>query len=130
MDKTIYIVTQGSYSDYHIVSVFSTRALAEKFIELQPTESHYDKLEIEEYWIDRSKKQIKSGTQMYYITMHRDGTSEVELADFGDEKIDLVKMYRQTEVVLRCRVYAKSEAHAVKIANEKRAQLIASGEWE
>jgi hypothetical protein len=31
---------------------------------------------------------------------------------------------------LQADVWAKNEQHAVKIVNEKRAQMIANGEWE
>ena len=128
--KTIYIVTQGSYSDYHIVSVFSTRELAEKFIELQPPPG-YDEYEIEEYYLDQNVKQIKSGLRLYKVTMKRDGESSADLAQYDEEYMMLKQLWWGVrEVILDCHVYAKDERHAVKIANEKRAQMIASGEWE
>lgn len=52
---TIYIVTQGSYSSYHIEECFSSRELAEKYIEelRKAKESLWlDTPDIEEYELD------------------------------------------------------------------------------
>ena len=47
--KTIYILTEGSYSDYMIVATFSTRELAEE------AQKHCPNSEIEEYELDALK---------------------------------------------------------------------------
>jgi hypothetical protein len=47
--KTIYILTEGSYSDYHIVATFSTKELAEE------AKKHCPYSEIEEYELDALK---------------------------------------------------------------------------
>ena len=44
--KTVYILTEGSYSDYHIVATFSTKELAEE------AKKHCPYSEIEEYELD------------------------------------------------------------------------------
>jgi hypothetical protein len=44
--KTIYILTEGDYSDYHIVATFSTKKLAEE------AKKHCPYSEIEEYELD------------------------------------------------------------------------------
>jgi hypothetical protein len=52
---TIYIVTQGSYSSYHIEECFSSRELAEKYIEeLRKAKEDFwfDAPDIEEYELD------------------------------------------------------------------------------
>ena len=46
MTNTIYVLTEGSYSDYHIIGVYSTKELAEK------AEFLYPDSEIEEYSLD------------------------------------------------------------------------------
>lgn len=46
MTNTIYVLTEGSYSDYHIIGVYSTKELAEKAEFLYPCS------EIEEYSLD------------------------------------------------------------------------------
>lgn len=51
---TIYIVTQGSYSDYHIEECFSTKELAKKYIEELRKEEDcwFEEPHIEEYELD------------------------------------------------------------------------------
>lgn len=44
--KTVYILTEGDYSDYHIVGVYSTKELAEK------AQFVYKDSQIEEYALD------------------------------------------------------------------------------
>jgi hypothetical protein len=59
---TLYVVTSGTYSDYHIEGVFSTRELAEK-------------------WIDEVR--VKRGTS-YWYNAHND-IEEYELDKFVEE---------------------------------------------
>lgn len=51
---TIYIVTQGSYSNYHIEECFSTKELAKKYIEELRKEEDcwFEEPNIEEYELD------------------------------------------------------------------------------
>ena len=49
---TIYVVTQGEYSDYGIDEMFSTKALAERYINGDPG------LRIEEYELDKELEKI------------------------------------------------------------------------
>lgn len=44
--KTIYILTEGDYSDYHIVATYSTKELAEE------AQNHCPNSDIEEYELD------------------------------------------------------------------------------
>ena len=44
--KTVYILTEGEYSDYHIVATFSTKELAEEAL------NHCPNSDIEEYELD------------------------------------------------------------------------------
>lgn len=59
---TIYLVTSGSYSDYHVDAVFSTRELAEAF-HAKHSKAHGDTNDIEEMPLDdpeRVAAQIRS----------------------------------------------------------------------
>jgi len=51
----VYVITQGSYSDYHIVGVKLTREEAERVVALANDEDCYDYAEIEEYDTDDIK---------------------------------------------------------------------------
>ena len=119
----IYVVTDGDYSDYMIHGVFSTLEKAEIF-------KKYSKLDyIEVYELDDMQGIELNGYFKYDVYMDVDGNSEIELPD-QRESIDRdIKPYGDGKRMV-FEVKAKNEKHAVKIANEKRVQLIANGEWE
>ena len=59
MEKKIYIVTSGEYSDYHIDAVFSTKELADDYIQQNGID-----YEIEEYNID---EEIDRNTKLWRV---------------------------------------------------------------
>lgn len=141
----VYVVTEGEYSSYHIVGVFSSQEKAEKFLEFQ-RHSDYDEWEIEEYEIDIFEPQVKKGLRFYHVVMDQDGNSRVELQnwpehdseyqgernwlmDERDRPLETFGRRNTGRALLRVYTFAKDEQHAVKIANEKRAQKIVSNEW-
>ena len=125
----IYIVTSGNYSDYSIRSVFSTEEKAQAYVNVL---EHYEVIDfsIEEHDVDEEAFELRDGYEQYRVWMRRD----------GDASAILVPPYKQ-EIGLRLHesprgtftlygiVWAKSEQHAVKIANEQRSALIASNQW-
>lgn len=140
---TVYIVTHGEYSDYWIVGAFSTEEKAQEYIDAfknnkQRNYMYGDFNEIEEYDLDELDKctiMTKQGNKFYCVYMYRNGDAEV--SDKYPEPIDefeLIKppkgMYADNRWYIRLTLWAKSPEHAVKIVNEKRAQLIANGEWD
>lgn len=138
--KTIYAVNSGSYSDYRIVALFSTAERAREFM-AAVKDSDYN--EIEEFELDPNTADlIRRGYSPWLVHMLRDGTTErvvrqepevYEVTNIGH------RIWRRTEApaykgkgipdCLISTVWAKSAEGAVKIANEHRAQMIASGEW-
>ena len=48
----IYVLTQGNYSDYHIIGVFTDKEKADRMKELTATDDEYDHSEIEEFESD------------------------------------------------------------------------------
>lgn len=138
--KKIYAVNSGSYSDYRIVALFSAPELAQEFMAAVP-DSGYN--EIEEFELDpETADLIRRGYSIWTVHMLRDGGTErvtrnnpeiYEVTNVGH------RIWRRTQApayvgkgipdILTSRVWAKSETQAVKIVNEHRAQMIASGEW-
>ena len=51
---TAYIVTEGSYSDYHICAVFSSKEQAQHYIDMHSLFDAYSDYDIEEYEIDET----------------------------------------------------------------------------
>ncbi len=124
MDK-VYIVTQGSYSDYRIVGVFDTKERAELFIE-----SFYGRIEV--YDLNPHEEKLSNGYKSYRVYMDEKGSTEEYGVSVGNGKSDdcWFADYNQVDgVVIVCNVWAKDEKHAIKITNEKRIQHIANNTW-
>lgn len=131
MAKTIYAVTSGSYSSYRVVALFSTREKAEDY-KATVLKDEYDS-GIEEYQLDPDTTDLlRRGYSVWRVTMLRDGSTErVDRSDNGSYDVQDAPSFRIWDrTVLAASVWAKSEKAAVKIANEKRAQMIANGEWK
>ena len=99
--------------------------------------------EIEEFELDpNTANLVRRGYSVWTVHMLRDGTTErvlrrkasaYEVTNIGH------RIWRRTQApaykgkgipdCLTSKVWAKSEDGAVKIVNERRAQMIASGEW-
>jgi hypothetical protein len=138
---TLYAVSSGSYSDYRVVAIFSTQEKAEVY---KATFPDSDLNETEEYPLDPPlAEQWQEGYRVWRVVMLRDGTTEKCQTDNSYRMVSSCPDYfiwRRTEAlayagrgipdVLTATVLAKSSEHAVKIVNEKRAQMIANGEWD
>lgn len=126
----IYILTAGSYSDYHIVGAFSTKEKAQEVIESFNRSSgrRGDFNDIEELVIDELSENVSDGRSLCFIRIDRDGNT----SDFGfpghtyslNEKQGL-----DTRGNLYVYCFARDKEHAIKIANERRVQMIANNEW-
>ena len=125
----IYVVTSGDYSDYGIDAIFTSRELAQAFINAFKKRD-YDEFRIEEFELNPYKTEIRKGYFAFFVRMQKDGKcTEVykENSSYGfnggiDYGFDVNKnMY--------CHVFAKDDKHAVKITNEKRTELIALDKW-
>lgn len=139
--KKIYAVNSGCYSDYRIVALFSTPERAQEFMAAVPDSDYND---VEEFELNPdTADMIKRGYSLWSVHMLRDGNTErvsqrrdLSLYDVGDVGH---RIWRRTQApayqgrgipdILTSTVWAKSEKAAVKIVNEHRAQMIASGEW-
>lgn len=128
MSPTVYVITKGIYSSYRIVTILGTKMLAEEFT------AHDPDLHIEPYEVDILADQIAGGYCTYNVHMDKygDGRAWVN-ADGPFEDLRVVNRPRFPEpgdkLVLWGCIWAKSEQHALKIANERRVRLIEAGEW-
>lgn len=68
MEKKIYIVTSGEYSDYGIERVFSTKEKANEFVQ-----QHGSDFRIEEFVIDDEK--VKKEEKIWYVEINIDDNS-------------------------------------------------------
>ena len=126
--KKVYAVSSGCYSDYRVDAIFTTKELAEEFMKAVP---EYDYNDIQEYELNpKTADLVKRGYSPWRVVMLRDGTTEVckgiEISTYNTED-----SFRGKNIpdALSCNVFAKSAKQAIKIVNEKRAMMIANGEW-
>lgn len=120
--KKIYVVTDGEYSDYHIIGIYSRKDYAEALIEAVGNG------EIEIWSIDETKLEIR-GRKQYFVRMKRNGDTEEVYIDDSFSPYFLPTYGFDMDGSLYNRCLAKDEQHAVKITNELRAKLIAKNEW-
>jgi len=131
---TIYVVTDGEYSSYHIEAIFSTEKAARAFVKRYDVPENYDSMQIEEYEIDEPLPDRDKFT----VNMHRNGNEARvrgpmhdtdECPNRGlwtndythkDNKLVVSKRFIAT-------VFARDKEQAIKITNELRRQSIAEG---
>jgi hypothetical protein len=137
--RTIWVIESGSYSDYRVDGVYSSKKNAEMAKRALKSALSSD-MTIREWELDPGIEDFRKGYDYWHILMLRDGTVE------GDVKRNRYPsagstygIWKRTEApatkgkgipgALLANVWARNAKHAVKIVNEKRAQMIANGEW-
>lgn len=127
----IYVITQGEYSDYHIVGVAIDKEKAKRIAEVN-SDSWYEAT-INEYDTDSFDEVIENG-RMYHVTKHATGkirasiVEKWQLKDLEEDEIGKVtrergtywggETYNDLDILIR----AKNVDHAIKIASEKFAE--------
>lgn len=144
MNRTVWLVEQGEYSDYHVVGIFSSEENARLIADaINAGEGRGDDAKIVARQLDPAVEELHAGLRQYHVLMRRDG--EVEQCRLHEEILvfDLeatariwerskARAYEGTDTpdVFDATVWARDEKHAVKIVNERRAQMIALGKWK
>lgn len=124
--KTVYIVTNGCYSDYHIVGVFATEELAKECA--TATTTKYDDSEIEEWELNTAAQKL----DLYMVVMVNASGKTIDAVcrgKFGEshKRKDLrTKHDDWSSPNTRHQMRAKDFDHAIKIANERRIQELAA----
>jgi hypothetical protein len=112
----VYLVTSGEYSDYRVDGVYSTKELAEK------AKIALGDVDIETYVLDEFADHLNQGLSLWQV--------EISKCDNGESRT--WKTSRPTTWIgfksLNLAIWAKDEQHALKIASEKRAIYLATGE--
>ena len=129
----IYLITSGNYSDYSVWGVCSTKKKAEQTIKILDKEKHYDDFRIEEFTLDFID-QLPPGHEPWRIEMDRDGNVDERFCHVNIERETILNEprfftpYNHIEM-MEMTVAATDLKHAIKIVNEKRAQLVAMDKW-
>lgn len=138
--KSIWVIEQGSYSDYRVVGVFSSEKNAQTV--LQHLKDEYESPSIAEWELDPGVEELNKGYTCWVGEMLKDGTVErcepIELDYYRLCKS--LYIWRRSEAsafkgrgLLDCltgTVLAKDQKHAIKIFNEYRTQLLANNKWD
>lgn len=134
----VYVVTEGEYSAYHIVGVFDSLEKAQAFRELfWDEEQNFYRINelIEEYDLNPYQKEVDARLKRYIVLMSNSGdVKQTSLGtDHYDELTQAVEYVirranrRSAELLVFC--WAQDQDHAIKIANEKRAWILANNLW-
>src|SRR5436190_8000413 len=118
---TIYIVTEGTYSDYHIEGAFSSRERADEYVKIREGEKYRYEVSVEEYELDEELK--KSYITIYKIrVLLHDGRVDKEWEDRGYFKDNYSnKVIFRTEAIGESVI---SKEHALKLAIEARQEWL------
>lgn len=129
----VYLVTSGQYSDYGIEAVFTSKEKAQSY-----ATGIYGANDVEEFDLDPVEPPRLSEGMGYFcvIITERDGASsayddyyEPGHGMFVNEGWEVLKQSTGA-LILRIRTIAKDKQHAIKIASERRASLIATGNFK
>lgn len=129
--KTIYAVSQGCYSDYRVVALFSTEADAKLFIERHP-DRWADWNDIETYDLDSGVEKMRKGFSYFMVQMKRDGATtnvQTQPTSIGAKPDEKFRESRGTVIDqqwFNWYGWARDSVHAIKIANEHRTKLAAA----
>jgi hypothetical protein len=139
----VWVIEQGEYSDYRVVGVFSSYENAKLIADaINGYDGSSDDAEIREWDMDPAVSEIRKGLKRYFIHMERNG-DVVRCDPQSVSTYSLVNKFyvwrrstapayigQNKSDLLDATVWARDGKHAVKIANEKRSQMIADGEWK
>jgi len=131
--STIYVLTSGSYSNYQVHGVYTTKELAEFAQNIHEPDIYGGDWNIEEFELDGPidlMSKARQGLYLYTVWMLPNGNSisitrKYDLKENPITEIELDMFFKQNDPFFKCTVFAKDEQHAVKIVNEKRIQYIA-----
>ena len=133
---TLYVVTEGEHSDYHIVGIYSTKEKAEKVKIYHST--LYEWPDIEEWEMDDIPEDIEDVREYYHVTyidrQYGEGQWRCDRhTKLGKENIEDCPYELVTRFPLYFRIdipcdIVKNEQHAIKIAQDKFAELKAMRE--
>jgi superfamily II DNA or RNA helicase len=113
----VYVITKGAYSDYHIVAVVLDKTRAEEIVKAvsNPGWSFgFGEARIEEYDTDTF------ATQYAYDVYYRSKRWYADIDEYADHQSNHV--YNDHSFL----VFAKDKDHAIKIAQDMRAEYLAT----
>jgi hypothetical protein len=139
--SNVWVIEQGEYSDYRVVGVYTTEENAQKVCDLLNDGDEYSTASVAEWPLDPTITELNQGMTFWHVAMLKNGDTErVEQVGIQSYRLNSeFNLWRRSKAplyqmrnmpdVLQAWVWAGDAQHAVKIANEKRAEWIATGKW-
>ena len=120
----VYVVTSGEYSSYDIQGVFTDKILAGELVDKlnEAWKDLHEKVRIEEFYLNLPVDEFEVTT----VRMTKEGSVLEVLHSVGR---DTGTHGFDHPGNLLWSIYGKDEERAIKVTNEKRAQLIANNLW-
>ena len=122
----VYMVTDGSYSDYMVLGIYSTKAKAEKAKVLFNADNEIDTIDLDVV------PKTSRGMLKWVVEMDRNGNVKGvsrETCEYHSSRASVRITFGEYVTYLRAAIWAKDEEHAVKVANEWRTRIVANNLW-
>jgi uncharacterized protein (TIGR02996 family) len=121
---TVYLVSRGEYSDYRVTGVFSSETDAVRVMEACGGVEEFN--DLEEFTLDEGADPAARGLKSFGVAMDADGNNaKVSASQDMTESVHLSSPIYPPRY-FSADVWARDEAHALKIANEKRIAALAA----
>lgn len=124
--KEVFLVTCGYYSEYRVCAVFTEKLFAEKYISRFNSTVPDEELRIETYVLNPYEYELNKDYKPFSLRMTKEGICteiNVEDSSYGLEGGN-IRFGIDVDENMFISIFARDEKHAIKIANEKRVQLI------
>lgn len=127
---TVYVVTDGDYSDYRIEAVFSTQEKAEAYIARRGEHSEWFGGRVEQYDLDNMDTDWLAGRVKCWDVWMKVESADVYKVDLHDgdpqNDMEMPRLYEGQVNFCIC-VLADTQERAVKVAMERRSVWLANG---
>ena len=121
-ENKIFVITKGEYSDYCIVRVFTTRKLANDFLDTQDNEYRLEVYDLDE--------PFERKTKLYCISFKLDRKKVVYVQSYETIKYykDLIRVSPRLCNTMTLNIYVESDSkkRAMKVASERYGAIIAN----
>ncbi len=114
----VYIVSDGSYSDYHILGIYDTAEKAASAREIYNADNDVQEMELN--FVPESPPGLVS----WHVNIQKDGCT-AKACRRGPLDPGEGEPLFDVNQIMTIAVWAKDETHAIKVANEKRIQALA-----
>lgn len=124
--KQVFVVTSGTYSEYHIEGIFSTGARAESYVLAIGITSD---AKVETWKVDANIEKVDRGLSSYLVTMDKAGAVR-QVRNYTPRHLNHDWISGPQTDFYEASMWARDEEHAIKIANERRVIILALGQWK